>query len=260
MTRAPKHEFSSTPSEVLRYFVVWLHGFHRDREKSKAADWAMVVLTFLTVVAAIASAWLFEAQLKEARRSTDAAIQNFKLDERAWIEIEAINPARVEPHATEKRIAYRYEFRVKNVGKTVASRVFMTLERVSFKDPVGYNEKKILEAIESIGQSAEIGETAEGKVTTALQSSVPRILAPNTSAPVPALIVAYVPIKSASAGLSPIKHDYDYIVGAVYYYDVFQVAHSLSFCYIVSDDQGSLRSCIFGNDEDRIERKAIYDY
>jgi hypothetical protein len=69
MTSPHKHDFTATPSEVLRYFLVCLRGFHKDREKSKAADWATV-------------------GLKEPQRSTNAAITNSQMDERAWFELD----------------------------------------------------------------------------------------------------------------------------------------------------------------------------
>src|SRR5229473_4738660 len=101
------HENSSDSNKVVH-------------EKSKASDWAMVILTFLTAVAAFISAWLFQEQLIEARKS-------FKLDERAWIELEPISQ-RPDPLNFDKdHASYRYELWLKNVGKTVASDVILRL-------------------------------------------------------------------------------------------------------------------------------------
>jgi len=84
MTHSPrKHEFSPPPSEVLHRFLVWLRGFHKDRERSNAADWAMVVLTALGLIVAVASAVFIYLQLRDGQK-------NFMLDERAWIELEPI--------------------------------------------------------------------------------------------------------------------------------------------------------------------------
>lgn len=129
MTTPDKPEFLPTSSGVLTYLLVWLRGFHVDREKSKAADWAMVVLTFFTLLAAALSAVYLRGQLNEnqkttqaalkqvdeARRNTDATVRNFEIDERAWMEVE------IARHRGSMEVAMQqYDLVLTNMGKTVA--------------------------------------------------------------------------------------------------------------------------------------------
>jgi hypothetical protein len=128
-TSPESHEFSREPSQMLRCVVRWLRGFHLDRERSKAADWALVILTFFTVIAAVVSAWFFQQQLVEARRSTDAAIHNFTVDERAWVELEPIKGTLSSPRTAKIGAGFSYPIYIRNVGKNVARDVRLRASR-----------------------------------------------------------------------------------------------------------------------------------
>jgi hypothetical protein len=221
MTSPRKHDFSPTPSEVLRYFLVWLRGFHENRERSKAADWAMVVLTLFTLVAAIVSAWFFQEQLIEARRSTDAAVQNFRVDERAWVEIEAIKTV----SSGESQAKYRVF--TKNVGKTAAHDVTMRLELVGNSRDAS-SDSKFIESYQDESKPPLV------------QDLVPKVLAPNAELPVP-LVVEFQEIP-------PQTH---YFIGRIDYVDEFKVAHWIRFCYFATVGKyDELLSCGVGNYED----------
>jgi hypothetical protein len=218
-------------------------------EKSKASDWAMVILTFLTAIAAFISAWLFQEQLIETRRL-------FRLDERAWVELEPVSPSGPEAVPEGWPVTYRYDLRVKNVGKTVASDVFLRLTDHLSTSEIGSDNKEISKVQEDLLKSASQGErrNVEGNVVGVVISSIPLVLAPNSAAPVTGVITAVVP-KVKIEG--PYKSGtYDYVIGRVDYLDTFKVKHWMTFCFVVADDKGNLKSCIFGNNEDENEPRT----
>lgn len=234
-----KHEFSPTPSEVLRYFLVWFRGFHRDREKSKAADWAMVGLTFFTLVAAIVSAWFFQAQLVEARNSTDATRNDFRVDERAWIELE------IKPDQKG-----RYRIYPKNIGKTVArnivTRIVSTKSISLFVSPARiacYQRYMTDEAIrEAEGEPGEetCGDPQEW-TEKEIEVSNPRVLAPNETSPVP----VYQKWESPPAKFPPYV-----FIGRVDYLDAFNIPHWRTFCLWTNERGEFADTCNDGNQED----------
>jgi hypothetical protein len=246
-----KHQFSPTPSQVLRYFLIWLRGFHRDREKSKAADWAMVVLTLSTLVAAIVSAvylrgQLIEtqkttkaalaqveearrsadatlAQVQEARKNTDAATHDFKVDERAWVEIEI---AKHPPISNSAVILF--DIVPKNVGKTVARGVSLRVDY--FLRTSGERlEKKIRQFDQNLLQ---------GKGSKVV---VEQDIAPNANAAVP-----YGPAIDVG---DPVGDAGYCLLGLLTYRDEFNVSHYRLFCFVGSKNLTN-QPCEVGNEED----------
>jgi len=216
---------------VLRYFLVWLRGFHKDRERSKAADWVIVALTFCTLVAAGYSALLFYRQLREAQRSTNAAIENFMVDERAWIELDPILKSGKAFRAGDAKV-FKYELRPKNIGKTVAREVSMDMDTIKGL----YTKEIVSQALRNL-LPVETAVMVNGKVVLALKPAMPSVLAPNMGAPVPALAI--------------VNTNECCLVGRITYVDVFQVPHWMTFCYEVSREDGDLHTCVYGNEEDR---------
>jgi hypothetical protein len=234
-------EFSPEPSEVLRCVIEWLRGFHVDRERSKAADWAMVSLTVFAVIAAIVSAWFFQEQLVEARRSTDAAIHNFTVDERAWVELEPIKGTVKSPRTAKIGAGFSYPVYVRNVGKTVARDVRFRASRIGSQSSLTMGDNA-----QSLAWTQD--KLLLGKVPTAsdipITIATPNVLAPNSVSPAPAILYGQE--------RQPFPKDewVSYLIGRVDYTDEFGIPHWLKFCFFVADAQGNLWNCKEGNDED----------
>lgn len=236
MTTSREHDSSPTPSKALRYFLVWLRGFHRDRERSKAAEWAMVVLTALGLIAAGISAVFVYLQLRDAQN-------NFKVDERAWVELEPLEGTLDSPRTPNMNDAdFSYPIHIRNVGKTVARDV-----EVRGIDDVSQN-------LTTMGSDANwvawvqdqllLGKVSNTKGILITDISVPTVLVPNSSTATPATLFGAEPQASMT-------HQYvSYLVGRVDYADEFGVRHWLKFCFFVADDKGRLRNCKQGNDVD----------
>jgi hypothetical protein len=250
MTTPRKHEFSPTPTEVLRYFLIWLRGFHLDRERSRAADWAMVFLTIVAVVAAIASAWLFQKQLVEARRSTDAAIHDFRVDERAWLELEPIKGTLSSPKTVNIGAGFEYPVYIRNVGKTVA-------RDIEFRASRNGSQSSITMGDNTESLAWEQDKLLLGKVPTAkdipITIATPTVLAPNSSTPTPTILFGQEPqVFTKDEWVS-------YLIGRVDYIDEFGVRHWIKFCFFVADAKGNLWNCKQGNDEDRSSEAMTSD-
>jgi hypothetical protein len=214
----PKHEFSPTPSEVLRFVRVYLRrSSAQGRQKSKAADWAMVALTFLTATAAFVSAWLFQAQLTDARKS-------FRVDERAWIEVDIVPDAKPEPTAPK---AFNFRVYPKNIGKTVARNVSFGLITTGGINDVRNDPKGVAALLDNAKRSAK------GRPAWA-------VFAPNITTPVGYMF----------QGEARTIDSFFFVIGYVEYLDEFHVFHWKTFCFASTEIPGEFEYCPYGNDED----------
>ena len=112
------------PSEFLLLVKDWLRS-RKDapRERSKAADWALVTLTIGIAIAAFWSACIFQGQLTEARRLTE-------ISERPWLSVEIFPLSGISwiegaPPASELNDSpfMKLKVSIKNVGKSIAKDV-----------------------------------------------------------------------------------------------------------------------------------------
>lgn len=210
------------------------------REKSKRAEIAIVILTLATAVAAFWSAWIFQGQLTESSES-------FRIDERAWIELEPIKPAQLFSPATNfiPRNSFTYELYPKNFGKTIARDVAMKAGVSGGSEDFGDSADQMARWQDKflLNQFTEMGT---GKPVVVPPSPIPKVLAPGVSTPVPYVVHAQSPQYSNNGHAM-----YDYVVGRVDYTDQFNVPHWIKFCFFVRNPRGELTSCQYGNDEDR---------
>jgi hypothetical protein len=229
-----------TPSEVLAVILNWLrHYWDAPRHKAKWTDGATVILTVLIAAAAIWSALIFQGQL-------DVTIKNFTLDERAWIELEPIKPAKLFSPATKfiPRNSFVYELYPKNYGKTIARDITMKAE-VSGGNEDFSNSADQMDRWQDKFLLNQFTEMGTGKSVVVSPSPIPKVLAPGVSAPVPYVVHAQSPQYFDGHAM------YDYIVGRMDYTDQFNISHWIKFCFFVRNPAGELTSCQYGNDEDR---------
>jgi hypothetical protein len=131
-------EYFPTASQVLRCLVVWLHGFHLDREKPKFTDWLTVILTLLVAIAAFMSALIFQGQLDEARKST-------RLSVRPWIGLDegdkAIETSPLQIDANGN-VSILYKISGKNYSNSPASNVWASANLVVADDTSTVDEQQ----------------------------------------------------------------------------------------------------------------------
>lgn len=176
---------------------------------------------------------------KLAQQANDAETF-FRTDERAWVEIGKIEiVATYPPESTFGRI-FKYGIYTKNDGKTVARDVRIHINNL---DNVGGDFEGNKKAIRMF-QNQLFRESGTRKRVITPDIPGPQTIAPGELSPVPVY----------SGGQEPMKdHNifrYSFILGRIDYIDAFSVKHWMRFCYMVSNSQGELGHCQFGNDED----------
>lgn len=234
-----------SPSESLAALVKWLrHYWDIPREKSKWTEAANVILTLLIAIAAFWSAWIFQGQLNEARKATDATLESFHTDERAWVEIEPIKPILLQPRDNKFGAAFKYEIYLKNAGKTAAHDIAVKAESSGSSIELGAKRYEV-------GQMQDkylldkFTESGTGKPIHIPNNPVPKVLAPGAIATVPFTLSGQEP------QIFPKTEMVSYLIGRIDYTDEFRVKHWLKFCFFVVNARGELWNCQEGNDEDR---------
>jgi hypothetical protein len=248
--RFPQHEYkdsdySPTPAEMVRRLTLFLRGFHLNREKPKVTDWLTVTLTVVAAMAALVSAWIFQGQLCEGRKATKLAAESFRIDERAWVELETIKPALLSNASEKFPSVFTCDIYPKNVGKTVARDVVVKAQALSGMEDLGSNpegmrntqDKMLLNGFKEMGTNQPVVVPA---------NPVPKVLAPNSVSPVPFRLTCAAP------QVYPSGHQWvQYLVGRIDYCDQFQIKHWLKFCFYVVNARGEIWACQEGNDEDK---------
>jgi hypothetical protein len=166
-------EGSPTPSEVIGIVINWLrHWWDVPREKSKAADWAMVVLTTAIAVAAFWSIWFVQGQLKEARRATDLSEQQWKSQLVPWLGLEdnAVSISPTLQFAWSPALAYPtiyagpVNYVIKNFGPAPAFHEWDAIYVIP--NPDGQKPAKLVDVLcqmpEGIGKGHP--ETSDGEI------------------------------------------------------------------------------------------------
>jgi hypothetical protein len=217
---------------------------HAQRDKEYRLQRALVVLTFIAAGGAVAAAigsWLALPQVKKsadaatsaadtAQNTLSQSIDAFRIDERAWVEIEPIKPTLLDISPTFGA-TYTCDLYLKNEGKTAASNIRI---RATDALSVGGWDK----------HPDVVRRTQDNIPLEIADSSAPRVLAPGTTATAPFRLTCQAPqyFKNGMAA--------HYLIGRIDYCDQFRVKHSLRFCYFVVNARGEIWNCQEGNDED----------
>jgi hypothetical protein len=186
-------------------------------------------------------------QSRIANTALQKSTESFRIDERAWIELEPIQPAKLFFPATKfiPRNSFIYELYPKNFGKTIARDITMKANVSGGSEDFG-NSADQMERWQDKFLLNQFTEMGTGKPVVIPPSPIPKVLAPSVSTPVPYVVHAASPQYFNNGHAM-----YDYIVGRVDYTDQFNIPHWIKFCFFVRNPRGELTSCQYGNDEDR---------
>ncbi len=243
-SEGPQHnrdeqDSAPSPSEILTIVLNWLkHYWDAPRYKAKWTESATVILTLLIAIAAFYSAWIFQGQLDETRKV-------FRIDERAWIEIEPIKPTLLVPQNAKFPATFTCNIYPKNAGKTVARDIAVKAWDFSGTEEMGNNaeamrniqDKLLLDRFKKMGN---------GNPVIIPSNPVPKVLAPNSVSPVPFRLTCQAPQVFPNG--TQFIH---YMIGRIDYCDQFQIKHWLKFCFYVVNARGEVWACKQGNNEDR---------
>jgi hypothetical protein len=196
----------------------------------------------------------FDKNLEQLRIQTSAqvsasetAIEAFRTDERAFIEIEPFKPtsARNEvfgPNNT--RWFFEYELFPKNAGKTVAYDIEIRALVSAVWSPrfLGDDARRVDEIQKTILRGRGIPKNARKEV---LFRRVPKVLGPGVVSTVPYMLSGGEP-----QGKDPNSAWYDFLIGRIDYRDAFSVPHWMTYCFYVNNARGEIQYCREGNDQD----------
>jgi len=169
-----------------------------------------------------------DATLKET-------IKGFRIDERGWVEIDAIKKT-VEPPMEGFPQSFKYDVYLKNVGKTKAHNIILRKVTASGGLDFMSNARGIQRTQDDL-LKPEPSDAAQIP-----PYPIPKVIAPNAVTPIPFTLDGAAPQYS--------NKYYRYPVGRIDYTDDFGIAHWIKFCFVVINATGDLRYCEYGNEED----------
>jgi hypothetical protein len=212
-----------------------------EKIRSKDAVFWQAVFTGLAFVALVAYTYYTRKQWKTLDENVTEISEFFRIDERAWIEIEPIKPIPFSPRNGKFGAVFKYEIYPKNVGKTAARDIELrSAPGLTTSITAGNNLQ---------WATWQQDRLLLGRVPSAseipVNNPLPKVLAAHTVSSVPFVISGQEPqIFTKDEWVS-------YLIGRIDYSDEFQVPHWIKFCFFVADSKGNLRNCKEGNDEDR---------
>jgi hypothetical protein len=210
---------------------------------------AYTVITFVIAVYSIKAARATKESADAAKEAATTAVSAlnqsiaaFRIDERAWIEIEPIKPVFLAGAPPPFPEIWTCDIYPKNLGKTVATDI-----SVKAIDAGGDERFESAGGPHRVQDEMMLGKLKynTGKPVDIANSRVSKVLAPNARAVAPFQITCSPPTSLEGHSM---RH---YIVGRIDYCDQFRVKHWLKFCYFNSSPKGEVLPCQEGNDEDR---------
>jgi hypothetical protein len=213
---------------------------HETQNSIKIATWLAVVAAGLYALTSLFVWCAMIVQNRTANAQLRQSTESFRIDERAWVEIEPVKPVLLTPEDSQFGATFTCNIYPKNVGKTVARDISVNAHDLlsaegfdSSADTVRSTQNNLL-----LGKNKEMGS---GKPFTLPTNPVPSVLAPNNVSPVPFRLTCE----------APKNHGVHYLIGRVDYCDQFNIKHWLTFCFYVVNARGEIWTCQNGNDEDR---------
>jgi hypothetical protein len=194
---------------------------------------SFVTMILLAIYTAFTGVTIHEIRRQNVsiNESINRTAESFRIDERAWIEIDSIKKT-INPPMQGFPQSFRYDVYLKNVGKTKAKGI--TLRKVTAFGRT-FTESDARMAQEHLLMP-------DPKDATSIPAyPIPRVIAPNTVVVIPFTLDGAVP-----------QYDnyFRYPMGRIDYTDDFGIPHWMKFCFIVANTAGDLRYCEHGNEED----------
>lgn len=219
------------------------------KNATRAAFYAVAAYTVVTTFMWCAMIQQNKIASRTLQRSTDA----FRLDERAWVELEPIKPTFLAPATAKEPAAFTCNIYPKNVGKTVARDIVIKARDLGAAEGMGDNTEEMRNTQDKFLMN-QFRESGTGNSVIVPNNPIPKALAPNAVSPVPFRLTCEAPQVFRSG--AQFMH---YMVGRIDYCDQFQIKHWLKFCFYVVNARGEIWACKEGNDEDRNDETQTHE-
>ena len=200
--------------------------------------------TWCAFIAAAIYGAIALCQWKEMKTQTKQNLESFRVDERAWIELQPIRAIPKAPASGGFGTIFTYNIFPKNAGKTAAYDIVAKAIRGGLMSGLSLGD--------NVAEIASYQKMLQGntmKVPDILISRrVPKALGPSDVSSAPFDLYGQEP---KQWGSDPQKWTYNFLIGRIDYADAFGVAHWMTFCLFIADSSGNPQYCQYGNDEDR---------
>ncbi len=214
------------------------------RSIKNATWWAFGAVAAYAVVTTFMWCAMIE-QNKIASKAMRQSTESFRLDERAWVELEPIKPTFLAPANAKQSAAFTCNIYPKNVGKTIARDVVVKAQDLGAAEGMGDSAEQMRNTQDKFLVN-EFKENGTENTIIVQNNPIPKALAPNAVSQVPFRLTCQAP------QVFPSGHQFmHYMVGRIDYCDQFKIKHWLKFCFYVVNARGEIWACKEGNDEDR---------
>jgi hypothetical protein len=207
--------------------------WYKDRTFLVSVAGVVVVIAYATVTYFM---WL------TMNTTYKASVESFRIDERAWVEIEPIKPVIISQADAKFPTGFTCSIYPKNVGKTVATNIVVKAQ------PLGAAQQFSAEQMRNTQDKYLLDKFKESGTNNPVvvpSNPAPKVLSPNTIANAPFTLGCQA-IKAYPSGGAW----YEFIVGRIDYCDAFHVRHWKTFCFFVANSRGDVWNCQEGNEED----------
>ncbi|MGA3095897.1 MAG: hypothetical protein ABSF25_05540 [Bryobacteraceae bacterium] len=165
------------------------------------------------------------------------SIQQFRLDQRPWIEIQIGEPVLRVAEDNTFPASYKYTFGIKNTGKTTAFDIQCRVPRQGFGASKFFGDNPKIDL--NKGPDPFSGVSEADRIVL-LSERMPQVLGPSTASLTNLELF----------GQAPKNGLFNYLTGRIDYTDAFAEKHWTTFCFFV-ELGGTLRYCRIGNEKDR---------
>lgn len=184
------------------------------------------------------------------RKQIRNSVESFRMDERAWVELEPIVATPISPPDKEFPAGFSCGIYPKNVGRTVATNISVkavpALRTGEFSPKEMQSLQDMLQTAKNYTVNIGPDKTTQSVTDRFPSNPVPKVLSPNTISNAPFRISCQA-TKDYTGG----SHAYTFVVGRIDYCDAFSIRHWKTSCFYVANARGDVWNCQEGNDEDR---------
>jgi hypothetical protein len=192
--------------------------------------------------AAIKAAAAAKGAADTAADTLRQSVQQFRLEQRPWIEIELGEPVLRSAADNKFPALYKYQFSIKNTGKTTAFDIACRVPRQGYYSGEFFGDHPdwMINGQTMLLNEVPFAGASETDKIVILSKRMPQTLGPSTTSLT----------KLDLFGQEPKNGMFNYLIGRIDYSDAFMEKHWTTFCLFV-DMGGSLRYCLAGNNQDR---------
>jgi hypothetical protein len=241
LPRDAVHAVISFDEETIRAAESESNRQYRTQNSIKKATWGAVIAASVYAFISLFVWWQMVKQNRIAEAQLRQSLESFRVDERAWIEIEPIKPVLKNPASSGFGALFTYNIYPKNVGKTGAFDIIAKAIRGAPMSDLSLGDNA-----DEIGRYQNmLSSNSAGMPEVLVSRRVPKTLGPGMVSISPFDIYGQEPqvFKNGSV--------YQFLVGRIDYTDAFRVKHWMRFCFFISDASGNIQYCQEGNDKDR---------